>query len=296
LPQIVHEGYDRPVFPRSASRRSGPLGDVAILGLAAAPALAQAPPPASSAGQVPLSPTSQCVEGPGAPPADPSKVTRVVPGQAAPAPPAEETYIDAPNAPAGVLLELGAHVGGSLRLDDGPGALVSRRAGYVLGGSLFLWPTRSLAFGASYSYVDLSRSRSAPDAIDAVTVDYSIHALIGEARAAPFRFSSGAVFAIVGLGPAWQTASLRATLPPLNGFPGGSFSCSTGSNAELAFRGGIGVKARFSRAAALLADLTFTGYRLAENLTECSVGAGAAQTLLLRAGITYDIDISSIVR
>lgn len=270
----------------------------------ALPLLAEDAPPAASTAAV--SATSQCVEGPGAPPSDPSRVTRVVPGasptDASPAgasPPPEPSLDEppVPGAPARVLLEGGLFAGVSGRMDDPPVLDATRRAGLVLGGSLFVWPSRLLAFGISYAHTDLHRGETPASSLDSVVVDYETHTALAEARVVPIRFSSVALYAAIGAGLAWQTASLRASFVPVDGQAGGSFSCAAGSGAELAFRGAIGMKARLTRAVSLLLDASFLGYRLsADVLDGCAPGAGTAQTLVLRAGLTYDIDISRFVR
>ncbi len=270
--------------------------------LLAPPLLAQvapeAPPPAART--VPVNPTSQCAEGPGAPPADPSKVTRV-PADSRGRPIAQEPPpIDepaSPGAPDPVLLEIGAHAGASVRLDEGGFFLMSRRAGLVLGGSLFVWPNRTLAFGLDYARAQLDRVESPPGSADTVITDHAAHTLMAEARAVPFRFSVASVFATVGAGLAWQTASTRGTVTPRDGALGGSFVCDVAGGADFAFRAGIGVKARLTRAASLLAAADFVGYRFTTDLLDgCAFGAGTAQTLMLRAAVTYDVDISRLIR
>lgn len=272
--------------------------------LAAGPLLADepSPAPATTPSAVPLSPASQCAEGPGAPPADPSKVTRV---PAATDPRGRPIALDpkpideplTPDAPAPVLLEIGASAGASLRVDDGPFLLTSRRAGLGLGGSLFVYPNRTLAFGLEYAHADIDRVESPPGSVDAVVMDHAAHTVMAEARAVPFRFSVVSVFLTVGAGLAWQTASTRATLPPRDGSIGGSFACDVGSGADFAFRAGLGAKARLSRAASLLLGVDFVGYRFTTDLIDgCAFGAGTAQTLVLRAGVAYDLDISGLVR
>jgi hypothetical protein len=75
------------------------------------------------------------------------------------------------------------------------------------------------------------------------------------------------------------------------------FSCSAGSGAEFAFRAAVGVKARLGRSVSLLADGGFVGYRFSSEVVgDCAPGAGTAQTVMLRAGLTYDLDISRFVR
>lgn len=293
-------------FPRRLLPLAGALG--AACALLTGPLHAQDPAPAAPAGStVPLSATSQCVEGPGAPPADPTKMTRVVPGQpAVPAaapdapPPPEEPPLDdppAPGAPSRVLLEGGLFAGASIRFDDPPFLEPTRRAGLVLGGSLFVWPSRLLAFGASYAHVDLHRAETPRAAVDPIQIDYEAHTFLAEARVVPIRFSSIALFASLGGGLAWQEASLRATLVPVNGAPGASIRCDAGSDAELAFRGALGMKARLGRAASLLVDASFLGYRFSSDvLGSCAPGAGTAQTIMLRAGFTYDVDITRFAR
>jgi hypothetical protein len=249
---------------------------------------------------VPVSPTSQCVEGPGAPPADPSKVTRVPAGtdeHGRPLPP-EEPPIDEPVAGrAPVLLELGAFAGGSVRVDDGPLAEMTRRGGLLLGGSAFVWPTRTWALGLTYAHVDLNRVEGSSGTGATARLDYDAHSLLAEARVAPWRVGPAAIFITVGAGLAWQTVELRGTLPSVDGQLGAPVSCSSGSNMEFAFRAGLGTKVRIGRAAALLVEGDFSGYRFSSDvLGDCAPGAGTAQTLLLRAGFAYDLDVSRFVR
>lgn len=309
--------------PRLSPRRLGPLaaacGAAALLVASSPGAQAQAPSAAPApASPVPVSATSQCVAGPGAPPADPTKVTRVVPGQpsaalassslasssssspsSAAAPPEEPSLDDppAPGAPPRVLLEAGLFAGVSARFDDPPFLQATRRFGPVLGGSLFVWPSRLLSFGAAYAHVTLDRVESPPTSLDAITIDHEAHTLLAEARVVPLRFSSVALYAAIAGGLAWQGASLRAAFVPVNGSPAASITCSAGSDAELAFRAALGMKARVGRAVSVLLDASFLGYRLsAEVLDNCAAGAGTAQTLMVRAGLTYDIDITRLVR
>lgn len=263
----------------------------------AAQAATEAPPPPP----VPLSPTSQCVEGPGAPPADPSKPARLAATTDAHGKPviAEEPAIDEAPAggPAPVLLELGLLAGASVRVDDPPFGLTTRRLGLMLGGSIFAWPTRSWALGLTYTHADLSRSESPPGSTDTVLVEHGAHALFADVRVVPFRLSGAAFYGTLGAGLAWQTASLRATLPPVNGDPGASIACDVGGGADFAFRAGIGSKIRLTRAAAVLLEADFMGYRFGSEVQgNCAPGAGTAQTLMLRAGVTYDIDVSRLVR
>lgn len=294
-------------------QRNGPLAAALVAACLVAPELRAQPAPAAP---VPVSATSQCAEGPGAPPADPTRVTRVVPGQpspsptpaAAPAAPASSSSPEAPpepsldeppspGAPPRVLAELGAFTGVSVRVDEAPFAEMDRRVGPVGGASFFVAPSPLLSFGASYVYAGLHGARNAPTSIDVLRLDYAAHSLLAEARVVPVRFSSIALFVSLGGGLSWQSASLRATIVPVNGSPGGSVACSAGSNAELAFRGALGMKARVSRAVSLLVDASFIGYRhSAEVLGNCVPGAGTAQTVQLRAGFTYDIDITGAVR
>lgn len=303
--------YSHRVRPPLAPRRFGlPAAAFgAACALVARPVFADDPAPAPVP-TVPVSATSQCVEGPGAPPADPTKVTRVVPGQpAAPAgapsapgapPPPEEPSLDepaSPGAPSRVLLEAGLFAGVSVRFDDPAFLETTRRAGLAVGGSVFVWPSRLLSFGVAYAHADLHRAENPKPSIDSIVIEHDAHTLLGEARVVPFRFSSVALFASIGAGLAWQTASLRAAFVPVNGSPGGSIRCSVGSGAEFAFRAALGMKARVSRAVSLLADASFVGYRLSGDvLDDCAPGAGTAQTLMVRAGFTYDIDISGLVR
>lgn len=277
---------------------------VASAALAPSSTLADEPPSAASApvSRPPLSPTSQCAEGPGAPPSDPSKVTRVpaAPGaRGRPIAPPEPAIDEppAPDKPAPVLLELGVNAGASVRLDDGPYLNTTRRAGLVLGASAFVWPSRSISFGLDYAHADLDRVESAPGSTDTVLVDHAAHTLMADARFVPFRASFAAIYIDVGAGFAWQAASSRATIPPRDGFAGGSFKCDVAGGADFAFRAGLGLKARLGHAGALLIGADFVGYRLtADLLDDCAYGAGAAQTLMLRAGFAYDLDISRLVR
>lgn len=301
--------------PRLSPRRLGPLaaacGAAALLVASPPRAEAQAPSAAPAApSPVPVSATSQCVAGPGAPPADPTKVTRVVPGQpsapptttsssSAAAPPEEPSLDDppSPGAPPRVLLEAGLFAGVSARFDDPPFLQATRRAGPVLGGSLFVWPSRLLSFGAAYAHVALGRVESPSTSLDAIAIDHEASTLLAEARVVPLRFSSVALYAAIAGGLAWQSASLRAALVPVNGSPAASITCSAGSDAELAFRAALGMKARVGRAVSVLLDASFLGYRLsADVLDNCAAGAGTAQTLMVRAGLTYDIDITRLVR
>lgn len=295
-----------PLAPRRFGLPAAAFG--AACALVAGPVLADDPAPAPAT--VLVSATSQCVEGPGAPPADPSKVTRVVPGQpaapagapsaaGAPVPP-EEPSLDeppSPGAPSRVLLEAGLFAGVSVRFDDPAFLETTRRAGLAVGGSVFVWPSRLLSFGVAYAHADLHRAENPKPSIDSIVIEHDAHTLLGEARVIPFRFSTVALFASIGGGLAWQTASLRAAFVPVNGSPGGSIRCSVGSGAEFAFRAALGMKARVSRAVSLLADASFVGYRLSGDVLDgCAPGAGTAQTLMVRAGFTYDIDISGFVR
>jgi hypothetical protein len=161
-----------------------------------------------------------------------------------------------------------------------------------------VWPSRLLSFGVAYAHADLHRAETPATSItETIKVDHDAHTLLAEARVVPIRFSSVALFASLGGGLAWQSVSLRATFVPVDGSVGGSVACSAGSGAEFAFRGALGMKARVTRAASLLIDASFLGYRLsADVLGNCSPGAGTAQTLMLRAGLTYDIDITRLAR
>lgn len=302
--------------PRRFPRPSGLAAAIAIASsCAVAPLAAQTTPPAApaapssaqpAAATAPVSATSQCVEGPGAPPADPTKVTRVVPGQsttsspATPAAPEDSSApaeVDDPSKPAPVLLEIGANVGLSVRFDDPPIFTTTRRVGAVVGGSLSVWTSRALALGLAYSHADLSRSETPPLSVDTISVDHRAHAFTAEARVAPFRFSSLSLFALIGGGLVWQEASLRATFPPRDGAPGGSFSCDVGSGAEFGFRAGIGAKAHLGGSFSFTADASFFGYRFSSGVQgDCAPGAGTAQTLMVRAGLAYDIDVSRFVR
>lgn len=277
---------------------------VASVALAPQPSLADEPPttPVAPVSRPPLSPTSQCAEGPGAPPSDPTKVTRV-PGatdrRGRPIAPPEPAIDEppAPDRPAPVLLELGVSAGASVRFDDGPYLNPTQRAGLALGASAFVWPSRSLSFGLDYAHADLDRVESAPGSVDAVYVDHSAHTLMADARFVPFRASFVAFFVNIGAGFAWQAATTRATLPPRDGFAGGSFKCDVNGSADFAFRAGLGLKARIGHAGAVMVGADFVGYRLTSDLLDdCAYGAGAAQTLMLRAGFTYDLDISRLVR
>jgi opacity protein-like surface antigen len=174
---------------------------------------------------------------------------------------------------------------------------MSRRAGLALGGSLFVYPNRTLALGLEYAHADLDRVESPPGSVDVVAMEHAAHTLMAEARVVPLRFSAVSVFATIGAGLAWQTASTRATLPPRDGSAGGSFSCDVAAGADFAFRAGLGAKARLSRAASLLLGVDFVGYRFTTDLLDgCAFGAGTAQTLVIHAGVTYDLDISGLVR
>jgi hypothetical protein len=271
---------------------------IAALGVLAAPAALRAQEPQPAAAALPVSATSQCVEGPGAPPADPSQVTRVAAGGAAPAAKADDTAQDeAPGAPSRVRLELGAFAGASVRFDDAPALTITRRAGLVLGGSIFAWPSRTIALGLDYTHAELGRTETPPASTDVIAVDHAAHTLLADLRVVPFRNASVETFLLLGGGLAWQTLSLRATLVPLAGRPGGSVTCSADSGADFAFRAGAGLKAHVSRAVAVLVDAAFTGYRLSADVQgDCWYGAGTAQTLMLRAGLTYDLDITRFVR
>ncbi|MEZ4312628.1 MAG: hypothetical protein R3F14_31770 [Polyangiaceae bacterium] len=260
-------------------------------------------PPAQAS--VPLSATSQCSDGPGAPPADPSKVTRVAAGAAGSAgaegtAEVKEPSLDEPATPGGpdrVLLEGGIFAGISGRFDDPPGLAMTRRAGLALGGSVFVWPSRLLAFGVQYGHVDLSRSETTGAAQTFFTIDHQAHSLLAEARVTPIRFGPVGLFASIGGGFAWQEVGLRGAAISVGGSPGGLFSCRAGSGAEFAFRGALGMKARVGRAVSVVLDASFLGYRLsADVLDGCAPGAGTAQTLMVRAGLTYDLDITGVAR
>ena len=214
---------------------------------------------------------------------------------------ADEPYIDEPATPGGadpVLLELAAHAGFSLRADDGAFYSMPQRAGFAVGGSAFVWTGRWLAFGADYMHADLDRVESPVGSASSVAMDHSAHTLLLEAKAIPLRFStSTSLLLTIGGGLAWQSVSTRASVPPTLGSQGGSFSCSASGSAEFAFRVGLGVKARLSRAASLLVAGELLGYRLSGDLLDdCGFGAGTAQTVMIRAGVAYDLDISRLVR
>ncbi|MFO0590048.1 MAG: hypothetical protein U0441_21080 [Polyangiaceae bacterium] len=215
-----------------------------------------------------------------------------------PAPP--EPYIDelpSPDARDPVLLELGVHAGASIRGDDGGFTSMTKRAGFAIGGSAFVFPTRFLSFGLDYMHADLDTVESAPGTAASVAMDHSAHTLMLEAKVVPFHFTSASIFLAVGGGLAWQSVATRASLPPVDGSTGGTFACSASGSADFAFRVGLGVKARVTRAASVLFAGDFVGYRLSGDLLDqCGFGAGTAQTLMLRAGLAYDIDISRLVR
>ncbi len=276
---------------------------VASWGLfSAASALAQTEPQAPPS-VLPASATSQCVEGPGAPPADPTKVKRVVSSSAkADETVAEQTsapsnFIDAKDAKARTFLEVAAFSGFQVRMDDPQTLVLTGRAGPVLGGAAFVWPTRVIGFGVGYTYADLGRTESVATSPTVVAADYSGHALLAEARVAPFRFNSAVLFASIGGGLVWQHVSLVATFPPLDGQPGGSFRCDAGSNVEFGFRAGVGIKAQIAAALTFVGEASFQGYRFTSDvLSSCAPGAGTAQTLMARFGLAYDINVTRAVR
>ena len=269
---------------------------LAVMGLFVASSVGAAEPaPAASSPPVAGAPTGPA-EAPSAQQPSPS-----APADGAVGVPAES--LDSPAAPAddgppdddapGWLrsLDLSAHAGIGVRIDDPPVLDSSSRAGLLYGLGLDLFLSDKVSVGVHYEHLDLGEEGGDMWRTGTMRLTRDLNGLWLRLRAYPYRTDDLGVYVALAGGPSWQSADATgsawyATTPGVSE----SFSCEGSDSVAIAMRGAIGVDGAPAPPVRLWTSVGLDTYRLTDAVLDgCAPGAGTATVFGLRAGLVYGI-------
>jgi opacity protein-like surface antigen len=183
--------------------------------------------------------------------------------------------------------------GGAVRIDDAPLFNITQRLGGNFGVG-FLYEIQPISFGLSYEYTGLGREDSGVGPFGFVRIDRSLDTVLASIK---MDFSGpkwGTPYFGVGIGAAFQDASMKGIVLPDRGVSGGvPFSCTSSDTINLALRAGGGFKFPLSPNVSLITDATFDVYRLSSDVIQlCAPGAGTTSAFLFRLGLAYRFDMA----
>jgi len=230
-----------------------------VLGLAARPANADAPPPPLPAylGPPPAS---------ALPPPDP------------------------------ITLEIAPRAGFSRRLGSAPGVPITNRLGGVLGLGAAIAPWHRFAIGVGWEHSLIGSERSDGDLAD-VSVSRSMDVIWASLRLYLVRGERVGLLVQLGPGLAIQHATADVIVYPAAGMRPTVSRCSETGGPGLALRAGLGFEARLAGALWITADALFDNVHLSTDaLGDCVAGAGTLSLLGMRFGLTYRGDVSRWLR
>ncbi len=202
-----------------------------------------------------------------------------------------------------MTIDLGAGLGGVVRLGDPQYGEVTERAGLTFGAGLLLAPMRAFAVGLAYEHVDLGRETSGVAESGSFSLTRDLNAIWASLRLYPF---AGDVRPFLGLGAGlvWQSADASGTYASAP-FAQTPFTCEGAGEADFGFSLAAGLEAPLTERLFLTGDVSFRAYRLTSDPLEgeeqgytflCAPGAGSVNAFALRAGVAYRFDVSRYVR
>jgi hypothetical protein len=203
------------------------------------------------------------------PPADPSE-------------PAELGF-DGPYA-----IELGVVLGIGGRLDDPPLYPASERVGLAIGGGASLFVSRRLAFGLGYEHLGLGAEDSGVTESGTVVISHRLDTAWADLRVYPLWSEAAAAYLRVGVGAAFQSASLAGTFwSPFMPARRVEVECSGGPSPGIGLRAEIGGDFAFGDVH-LTTGAGIDLYRLDDGLIgDCAPGSGTATVLGGRTALVY---------
>ena len=190
-------------------------------------------------------------------------------------------------------LDLAAHLGVAVRLDDPPWLEADTRAGLLFGLGLDLAVIPALSIGVRYEHVDLGDERSGAVSDGSISVSRDVNSLWLQLRAFPLQSEDVGGFITIGGGLMWQSADATgvAWRPEQPGISE-SFTCEGSDSASLGLRAALGVDARIVDELRMIASAGMDHYQLSdEPLDSCAPGGGSAIMFGLRVGLAYGIDL-----
>jgi hypothetical protein len=175
----------------------------------------------------------------------------------------------------------------------------AERAGLQYGLGAFFAPNRQFAFGLSYVYSGFGAEEFSPTANDSTgKIRRRLHNAMLGLRAYPLRNDTIGLWAGLGVGLTWQTASASgATATGDFVQPSRSYQVGVGPSSGLALGAAIGMDYDISNDVALLTSVAFTNHRLSSDPLDGSddpviPGVGSASQLDFRLAFQYRFDLA----
>lgn len=186
-------------------------------------------------------------------------------------------------------LDVGFMLGTSRRLDDAPLLPITQRQGLMFGLGLGIFLSRRISVGLDYEHLDLGAEESGLTDFGLAAVTRDLNSAWLTMRLYPLRSESVGGFLRIGLGAAWQSAQLAATLlDPVDPSLSVPLQCEGSDSVGFGLRGDLGVDAALGAGVRFNASLGLDSYRLSDQLlSDCVPGAGTATVFGLRSGFVY---------
>ncbi len=175
---------------------------------------------------------------------------------------------------------------------------ITRRTGLGMHLGVYYATSRTLTFGLQYNHSYGGREKNSGTIENAIAVDRSIHAMLGEVRVHPIVGDSGRLFVSLLLGGSYESASMVVAY---NQQPGPAVAdlrvarCSGSGSPSLALGAGVGGDFELGGGFAFLLRTAFLGHRLSDAPIDgdgCRIpGAGSVPNFEAHAAFAYRIDL-----
>lgn len=196
-----------------------------------------------------------------------------------------------PAPPRPVPLDLALRVGASVRLGSAPNFPVDERAGASFGVSIFAAPSPRFSLGLSYEHTGLGSERGGASDAERIEVGRTMDALHAGLRLHLWNGEQVRLWAVIGPGLAWQSASAGGFVSSGFGASPVGLRCSATGGPDLALRAGVGAEFSLGSGVWFVLDAAFDNARLSSDaLGDCILGAGSATLFGARAGFAYRFD------
>lgn len=190
-------------------------------------------------------------------------------------------------------LDISAHIGVGVRLDEPPLLEPTARAGLLYGLGFDLFVSETVSLGLHVEHLDLGEERGELWRTGTIALSRDLNGLWLRVRAYPVRTESVGLYLALAGGPVWQSVDARGIAwsqeQPGIGEP---FACEGSDSVDVGLRGALGVDGAPAPPVRLWSSLGIDMVRLSDAVLDgCAPGAGTAAVFGLRVGVIYGIEL-----
>jgi hypothetical protein len=196
-----------------------------------------------------------------------------------------------------VTLDVGVFGGVGVRFGEPQLFSVEDRAGFEVGGAVWINPSPRYGFGLEFSHLALGREGAGPGPRGEVEVTRFLNGAWGGLRVDLVHVDEFEGWLGFGPGLIWDTSDASGIANVRTGQPGTSFSCAATDGLHLGLRGTLGAAIALGGGLHLAPEALFEGDQLSTDaIGNCVAGPGTVGVFTFRLGFFFRSDVSRHVR